>query len=108
LEYAFGFEPKIADAKSGFHGRLEALPEGPAYVVAFHRRKRPTDIEYELEVSRDLLNWQSGSDQRLEIRPARDDGNGITETVEARLLGPLVTDGVRFIRLKVSLSNGPP
>ena len=108
LEYAFGFEPKIADTKSGFHGRLEALPEGPAYVVTFHRRKRPTDIEYELEVSRDLRNWQSGSDQIIEILPARDDGNGITETAEARLLGPLITNGVRFIRLKVSLSPGSP
>ena len=103
LEYAWNFDPRSPDDASGFHGALDVL-RGPAggsgLVVTFTRRLPPSDLRYEVEVSDDLAHWQSGPELVHELQ-RRDDGNGLTETVTARVEdSPL--RAARFVRLKVT------
>jgi len=107
LEYAYNRNPKIADAGGGFDGRLETLLNPPgerAYVVRFTRRKAPTDLLYEVEVTSDFDSWQTGAGVAEEILPPTDDGNGITETAAFRIPPGPSGPGQKFIRLKVTLT----
>ena len=104
LEYAFNFDPHSPDTARGFSGAVEFIPvTGMDHlVVTFTRRKPPTDISYQVEVSSDLRTWSSGPQVTQEMLPPIDDGNGITETARVRLLNSTEQDGYRFVRLKVA------
>lgn len=104
LEYAFNRNPKTSDVPGGYSGCFEILPNPPGqqgYVVRFTRRKAPTDLVYQLEVTSNFSSWESGVAVAQEI-PATDDGNGITETAAFHIL-PGAT-GQRFVRLNVTLT----
>ena len=53
LEYAGNLDPKIADATRTLTGTLEFFPAtGHKHlVVSFTRRKAPTDLTYQVQVS---------------------------------------------------------
>jgi len=102
LEYAFNLEPKSFDSTRGFSGRLELDPNGEHLVVTFKRRKAPTDLLYQVQVTSDLVDWQTGAGVVQELLPAQDDGNGITETVRFRVINAVNQTGQRFVRLRVN------
>ena len=104
LEYAGNLDPKIADATRTLTGTLEFFPAtGHKHlVVSFTRRKAPTDLTYQVQVSNDWSTWSSGPDYVQELQPVQDDGNGVTETVRVRILNPADMPGFRFTRLKVT------
>lgn len=106
LEYAFDSQPKSADPTPGFSGALEIVSAPPddttGFVVTFKRRKPPTDLVYEVEVSSDFENWLTGPSVVQELQPPMDDENGVTETVRVHVLGSLTQPGQKFARLKVT------
>jgi hypothetical protein len=93
LEYALGLDPIVASV-----GGLPVLGfEGDRLTMTYARRKQPTDVTYEVQITSDLIApWEttSLSDQEL-------DDDGLFQLIK-------VTDATtnapqRFIRLKVSL-----
>ena len=108
LEYAFGFDPHTPDASNGFSGAMETIPviggaAREAYVVRFHRRLEATDLVYEVQVSTDLVNWNSGPNYSRALSPAISDGNGVTETLRVEIFGSATSPGQRYVRLRVRL-----
>jgi hypothetical protein len=103
LEYAFHFDPKLADESRGFTGALEPHPSTSAdhLVLTFNRRLAPTDLIYRVEVSSDLLMWLSGPAVTEEILPPVANPDGVTETARVRLLEPASVGNPRFARLRV-------
>jgi hypothetical protein len=55
-----------------------------------------------VHVSNDLVTWHTGTNYVQEIQ-ATDDGNGLTETVKARLTVPFSTSTNQFVTVKVWL-----
>jgi len=108
LEYAFGFDPHAPDSDNGFTGAMESITviggaPREAYVVRFHRRLEAIDLIYEVQVSTDLVNWNSGPNYSRALLPAIADGNGITDTLRVEVFGSTTSSGQRFARLKVRL-----
>jgi hypothetical protein len=108
LEYAFGFDPQAPDVSKGFSGAMESImviggAGREAYVVRFHRRLEATDLVYEVQVSTDLVNWNSGPNYSRAPSPPVNDGNGVTETLRVEIFGITTLPGQRFVRLRVRL-----
>jgi hypothetical protein len=107
LEFACGFEPLVADEGDGFSGAMEMISgisgSRSAYVVRFHRRLGAPDLVYEVQVSPDMNNWNSGPNYSRAVSPPIDDGNGITETIRVEIFGNVASPGQRFVRLRVRL-----
>lgn len=65
LEYAFGLNPTAVDPHSG-----SALPHAVSVQgrsgVSFLKRAGSTDLEYSIETSEDLFQWQDGSSGQLQ------------------------------------------
>ncbi len=105
MEYAMGWNPHVADGDP----RLMML--GPWEVnlnaagkatVWYQRRKAASDVEFQLQSSRDLLNW-SPAGAYVTDTLVKDNGDGQTETVRVRLSAPPQAGGERlFIRLRLS------
>jgi hypothetical protein len=106
LEYAYNRNPRTPDAGGGFSGRIEVLANPPGqqgYVVRFTRRKAPTDLLYEVQVTSDFSSWQTGAAVAQEILPPTDNGNGITETAAFQIPPGPSGPGQKFIRLNIAL-----
>jgi hypothetical protein len=108
FEYAFNFDPKLADETSGFSGALEQVPaaEGKAgagrgFVVTFKRRVPPTDLNYDVEWSSDFLVWSKAGPNEIREFERLNDGNGVTETVKVQVFDPPLIP-LRFMRLKIT------
>ncbi len=71
--------------------------------LTYTRRLPPRDISYHLDSSTDLHNWTNDS-ALVQETSATDDGNGITETVQARFVTPVApaTPPNIFLRLRVT------
>ena len=75
--------------------------------LTYHRRLPPTDAAYAPSVSNDLFIWNTGTNYIEEIHTT-DDGNGLTETVKARVKAPYSTSTNYFIAVRVwLLTTGP-
>ncbi|MDB6025277.1 MAG: Na-Ca exchanger/integrin-beta4, partial [Verrucomicrobiales bacterium] len=105
LEYAYNGNPKSTNSASHFSGNIEGAPGAANYVIQFTRRKSPTDLVYKVEVTSDLIAWDSNGVQ--ELLPAVDDGNGITETARFVIAPGLNGNPQKFVRLKVTLAPNP-
>ena len=75
FEYAFGLDPRAADANAAGLPRFDRSGVKPTLV--FHRRTGARDLEYVVEKSTDLAEWQSASAAEVE------------------------NDGVQFFRVRV-------
>ncbi len=109
VEYAFDREPKSVETNSPLITAIELNPADNLNHIAltYQRRLEPTDVQYEVRVTNDLRVWNSGTNHVEEIE-AIDDGNGLTETVKARLVSPWSTSTNQFITIRVWLrSTGP-
>jgi hypothetical protein len=97
----------VADEGDGFSGAMEMISgisgSRSAYVVRFHRRLGAPDLVYEVQVSPDMNNWNSGPNYSRAVSPPIDDGNGITETIRVEIFGNVASPGQRFVRLRVRL-----
>jgi len=105
LEYALNLDPWATDATRGFTGTIErGAGTGESYlVVRFTRRKEPSDLACQIQMSSDLKNWSASPDLVQELLPPIDDGNGITETARFRLRTPANQSPQQFLRLRFTL-----
>jgi hypothetical protein len=104
LEYAFG-GPTVTNWQHALG--MTALHDDTDYdiVLTFRERKLASDVNYELDISRNLIEWVVENDSSSDysaITSIQDDGNGETETVtvKIRLTGSGQNSG--YIRLRVN------
>jgi hypothetical protein len=102
IEYAFNRNPKVADTGRFLTTSLEPdTSTGETHIhLTFQRRMPPTDVDYAVWASQDLWTWNTG-EEHVEELEVTDDGNGLTETVRARLTTPLSTSVSQFISIRV-------
>jgi len=108
FEYAFNFDPRMAEDAGGFSGALERVPTpdglagaGRGLVVTYKRRLPPTDLLYDVQWSSDFTTWTSAGPQETREFERIDDGNGLTETVKIQVFDPPLVP-LRFLRLKLT------
>ncbi len=96
MEYAFGSDPTKADTS-----RLPTVSIQNGYLtISFIQRVAPTDLTYTVEVSSDMVTWNSGSSYTTQVS---------TISIDAATQRVLVRDNTltsaaakRFIRVRVS------
>ena len=97
LKYAFGLDPTLVDSAAGLP--IAGQCAG-ALTLSYIRRHDISDLTYTVEVSSDLVTWQSGPSytQELSVTPldAQRDQVLVTD------LAPLSGSVKRFIRLRVT------
>lgn len=72
-------------------------------VFTYRRRAGAADASYAVEVSSDMVLWQSGSTFTEEVGVPDENGDG-TETVTVLVLVPVASDSRAFARLKVEIA----
>jgi len=107
VEYAFNRDPKFPETDAPLAMSIETTNSLKYFTITYHRRLPPTDTGYVVSVSNDLLTWNTGTNYVEEIQTT-DDGNGLTETVKARLTAPFPTADKQFVTVRVRLlTTGP-
>lgn len=97
LKYALNLEPFMSADRQSLPTVLQ-VEDGLG--IRFRRGITRTDIEYVVEVSGDLVTWESGPDQTMEI--SAEDGPE-WPLVTVRDQAGMSASERRFIRLKISL-----
>ena len=97
LKYAFGLDPTAVAAPTGLPVASRAVG---ALTLSFIRRKDVADLVYTVEVSSDLVTWQSGPGCTLELSVTALDAK--RDQVVVSDLTPLSGTTKRFIRLRVT------
>ncbi|MCX6927082.1 MAG: hypothetical protein NT154_28330 [Verrucomicrobia bacterium] len=108
-EYAANRDPKAPETNSPLAMTIEMDPaDQQQYVMlTYPRRIEPTDVNYDVAVSSDLVTWHTGTNYVEELQ-ATPDGNNLTETVKARLVAPYSISTNQFITVRVWLrATGP-
>jgi hypothetical protein len=108
-EYAANLDPKVPDTNPPVVVTIQsdASDNLPHIHITYHRRLKPTDAGYAASISNDLVTWNSG-DQFIEELQATDDGNGITETVQARVRAHHSNTKNQFVTVRVWLLTTQP
>lgn len=109
VEYAVNRDPKSPETNAPLVTAIELNPTNSLNYITltYHRRLPPTDTGYAVYVSNDLLTWNTGTNYVGEIQTT-DDGNGLTETVKARLKETYPPATNTFITVRVwLLTTGP-
>ena len=96
LEYAFGSNPTLADTS---HLPTLSVQNG-CLAISFIQRVAPTDLTYAVEVSGDMITWNSGSSYTTQVSATPIDA--ATQRVVARDNTLTSAAGSRFIRVRVS------
>jgi Concanavalin A-like lectin/glucanases superfamily/Calx-beta domain len=108
-EYAALREPKSAETNSPLVTTIELNPDdGKNHItLTYQRRLPPTDTAYAIYLSDDLHTWNTGTNYVEELQ-ATDDGNGLSETVKARLRAPYPPSTNLFFTIRIRLlTTGP-
>jgi hypothetical protein len=108
-EYAANRDPLTAETNWPVATTVDLYPDDNQYhiTITYPRRLDPTDTGYAVYISNDLMNWQTGTNAVQELQ-AVDDGNGITQTVTARVAAPYTTQTNQFVDVRVWLRvTGP-
>ncbi len=101
MEYALNLDPKVAGA-IGLPVQGTTNVDGNDYLtLTYTRVTAATDISYVVEVSGDLVAWNSGPSYTATVS-VTDNPDGITQTVVVRDLVPMDSATSRFIRLKIT------
>ena len=99
LEYALGLDPRTA-SRAGLPAVSRTAVGSSSYLaLTYIKPKTATDLTYAVEVSADLLTWNSGSAYTTDVSTV--DG-GTTQQVTIRDLTPATGAARRFIRLRVT------
>jgi hypothetical protein len=99
LAYAFKINPTFSDPDG-----LPQLGMLNGYLtITYVQRIPPTDVTYTVQVSGDLVNWDSGPEYTTQVS-ITPNGDGLTETVvvEDNILPDPITNTRRFIRVNVT------
>ncbi|MDQ6633095.1 MAG: hypothetical protein M3Y82_15300, partial [Verrucomicrobiota bacterium] len=102
-EYAFHREPKSTETSSVITTAIEFNPVDGQYHITFiyQRLIPPVDVRYAVYVSNDLFTWNTGINYIEELQ-VTNDGNGLTETVKARVKAPYTLLNNQFITIRTS------
>ncbi|MGI8964790.1 MAG: hypothetical protein ACR2H1_01740, partial [Limisphaerales bacterium] len=102
-EYAFHREPKSTETSSVITTAIELNPVDGQYhiTLTYQRRLPPVDVRYAVYVSNDLSTWTTGPAYVEELQ-VTSDGNGLTETVKARVKAPFTLMTNQFITVSTS------
>jgi hypothetical protein len=103
-EYAVNLDPRSPATNAPMSVILESDPEDnhQRLMITYHRRIEPTDTAYAVSISDDLITWHSSADYVEEISRT-DDGNGLTETVTARVVAPFTGQANQFVTVRMWL-----
>lgn len=101
LEYALNRDPKAANFSPPLGSSWRTNNGSTFLTVSYTRLLGAAGISYTVEVSQDLLTWNSGSLYTQEVSAA-DDGNGLTQTVTVQTLQPVSGTPHLFTRLRVT------
>ena len=101
LEYALNRDPKAANFTPPLSSNWRTNNGSTYLTVSYTRLLGAPGISYIVEVSQDLLTWNSGSLYTQDLS-AVDDGNGITQTVTVQVLQPVSATPHLFTRLRVT------
>jgi len=109
VEYASNRNPKSAETNAPLQTAIELSPgDGLNHItLEFQRWIAPTDVAYEMVVSTNLVDWLSGPGvvEEVSVTP---DLNGLTETVQARVMAPWPSNVPQFVTVRVwLLATGP-
>jgi hypothetical protein len=109
VEYAANFDPKSSQSNAPLVAAFELHPADgqPHFTLTYHRRLPPTDVAYAVSVSDDLVTWQTGPNYVEELQTT-DDGNGLTETVKARIIAPVSATTNQFVTVRCWLLATKP
>lgn len=103
FEYALALDPMKASAA----GQPKVTRNNGVLNMSYVRRMDVSDVNYTVEVSSDLITWQSGAGYTREVSATALDS--IREQVVVADLTPLSTVTTRFIRLRVEVvASGTP
>ena len=72
--------------------------------LSYRRRLGATDVTYHVETAINLATWQAGAGDVQQVGSPVPNGDG-TETVKVRVIAPVSADTVRFIRLRVIVTD---
>lgn len=100
LEYAFNGDPHRSSAKQAPVGAAQ----GGYPTLTYTRRKNACDLTYEVEVSSDLMNWDSSPGATVETLIV---DQGALELVTVRTLTTLSAEPNQFLRLKITWTPCP-
>ncbi|BCU78751.1 hypothetical protein llg_34660 [Luteolibacter sp. LG18] len=102
-EYALGSNPSDSASRPGITGANTVDPnDGKKYLnLTFHRHLGMVDSTCHVETTTDLVHWNEGGGYTVVGSPVND-GNGLTETVVAKVAAPVDATDKTFIRLRVS------
>gem|GEM_PF-1051558 len=106
LEYAFGLDPKKVDHRGLGTGWPWAEVRDGRLTVQFRRVLGLNDIEYVVEVSGDLIKWQSGPQYIEELLPFVNEGESEIVTLADRT--PLSEAEKRFVRVRIKMRPQGP
>lgn len=95
LEYAFGLEPKIPETNAA----PAAVITNGYFTLTYNQYKAATDLTFTVEVSNDLVIWNSGPAYFTTVQTI---DNGPTQTVTVRETSLVSSASQRFVRLKLS------
>jgi len=101
MEYALGLNPKVPDLSGLPIASVQNLECTNYLTIAYKQVLYNTDISYTVQVSSDLVTWNSGPGFTAPIGPPVDNGNG-TETWTVQDTVPFDSTSARFIRLKIA------
>jgi hypothetical protein len=98
LKYAFGLDPR----KPNPPGSMPAASIGDGHLqVTVRRQKNVPDLQFEMQLSDDLITWDTST---AVAGPATDNGDG-TETITFQDPALLGANRQRFARVSVTLSQ---
>jgi len=100
LEYSGGTDPLSAGSAPITTVGVIASGADDFLTITYTRRRDRVDLSYLVEVSTDLVVWNSGPSYTAEVGPPVDRGDG-SETITVRSLIPLATDPRQFLHLAV-------
>ncbi len=102
IEYAFNRDPRTAETNASIVSTIEMnTADSKNHInLVYQRRIQRVDVRYGLYISTDLNTWNTGTNYVEEIL-VTNDGNGVTETVKARVVAPFDLRTNQFINLRV-------
>jgi hypothetical protein len=100
MEYAFGRNPKLADASESFTPQIVSDAGSDYLALVFRRQKNAPDLAYEVLVTGDFL-LKTGATQLVGI--PSDNGDG-TANVTIRDFQSMSASDRRFIQVRVTLN----
>lgn len=98
LEYALFRDPKSSDRAAPAELSVSSINQQDYLTLTYERLRGAADLRYVVEVSSDLQNWESGSEQTTRVQTI---SLSDTEVISVRDLTPMSDQNKRFIRLRV-------